>query len=168
MRTAMLIADILTPERVLCGVQAGIKRRVLEQLSRLFAKYDPELDSNAIYQQLFERERLGSTGIGKGVAIPHARMSNLEHTMAAFIQLETPVDFNAIDNRPVDLVFALLVPESATHEQETHLQTLAHLAAMFNDDAWREQLRDTESLAKKYQLMLNWRNNSAEPEDTHK
>lgn len=154
----MLIADILTPERMLCGVQANSKRRVLEHLSRLFAKHNPDLDSDEIYQHLFERERLGSTGIGKNVAIPHARMANLEHTMAAFIQLEQGVDFDAIDGERVDLTFALLVPQSATHEQETHLKTLAHLAAMFSDDDWREQLRNAASVAKKYQLMLNWRN----------
>ncbi len=156
----MLIADILTPERMLCGVQASSKRRVLEHLSRLFAKYHTELDSDNIYYLLFERERLGSTGIGKNVAIPHARMAHLERPIAAFVQLDTGVDFDAIDNQPVDLAFALLVPESDTHEQEAHLQTLAHLAGMFNDDAWRTQLRDATSLAKKYQLMLNWRNNS--------
>ncbi len=158
----MLIANILAPERMLCGVQATSKRRVLEHLSRLFVKQNSDLDSAEIYQHLFERERLGSTGIGKNVAIPHARISGLEHTTAAFVQLEQGVDFDAIDGQPVDLAFALLVPESATHEQENHLKTLAHLAAMFNDDDWREQLRSATSLAKKYQLMLNWRNGSTE------
>lgn len=153
----MLISQILTPERMLCNVQVNhSKRRLLEHLGQLFAKSFPELDSLEVYQQLFNRERLGSTGIGRGVAIPHARLANLDETVAAFMSLEQGIGFDAIDDKPVDLVFALLVPAKDGHDATQHLQVLAYLAAMFSDETFCQQLRSQTTIDSQYQLMVAW------------
>ena len=150
----MQISTILTPGRMLT-TQAGSKRRAFEQLSILLAKDQPSLNEEEIYSQLLERERLGSTGLGNGIALPHARISALTNTSAAFIQLEQAIDFDAIDNQPVDILFALLVPELSQEEQTTHLQMLASLAAMFSDPGFCMDLRQG-GLTDKYRLMERW------------
>ncbi|MCW8908198.1 MAG: PTS sugar transporter subunit IIA, partial [Sedimenticola sp.] len=90
------------------------------------------------FDKLLERERLGSTGLGNGIALPHARMAGVGEARGAFVQLQSKADFDAIDRQPVDLVFGLLVPEQATEE---HLQLLARLATLFSDDSFCERLR---------------------------
>lgn len=126
----MQVSQLLEVERINCNYHAASKKRVLEQLSQMIASVDTTLTQTQVFDSLISRERLGSTGLGRGVAIPHARIKNSEHTVAALIKLEEGVDFDAIDGQPVDLVFALLVPENATEE---HLQLLAQLAEMFSD-----------------------------------
>ena len=126
----MQVSQLLEVERINCNYHAASKKRVLEQLSQMIASVDTTLTQAQVFDSLISRERLGSTGLGRGVAIPHARIKNSEHTVAALITLEEGVDFDAIDGQPVDLLFALLVPENATEE---HLQLLAQLAEMFSD-----------------------------------
>ena len=121
---------------------AGSKKRVLEEAAALLAASLPESDPETIYERLLERERLGSTGIGHGVALPHARIDGLTRAYGAFVQLGTAVDYDAIDGKPVDLVFALVVPREATEE---HLQLLAKLAALFSDSALCDRLRVARS-----------------------
>ncbi len=149
----MQIADILTPERMLCHVQATSKKRVLEYFSKLLATETISLDSHEIFESLLGRERLGSTGLGKGVAIPHARVAQCDMTLAAFLQLDQGIDFDAIDRQPVDLLFALVVPGEATQE---HLDILAQLAAMFSEVEFREQLRNTQDCTEKFNLLTHW------------
>ena len=134
----MQVAELLDLEHISCNTQSASKKRVLEQLSQLLAANQASLSQNQVFDSLISRERLGSTGLGHGVAIPHGRMKESSETLAAFIKLQEGVDFDASDNQPVDLLFALLVPEEATEE---HLQLLAQLARMFSDDALVEQLR---------------------------
>lgn len=134
----MHISDILTPERVRCDVQAGSKKRALEVLSTQIALGDPALTPRAVFDCLLARERLGSTGLGSGVAIPHGRLPHLREAIGAFLRLKEPVDFEALDNRPVDLLFGLLVPEDSTDE---HLQLLSLLAEGFSRESLKEQLR---------------------------
>jgi len=110
----MNITNLLNPERVFCRDDVGSKKRLLEQLSELLAGSSPGLSQNEIFNALLNREKLGSTGLGKGVAIPHGRMATLEHPVCAFIKLATPIDFDASDGQPVDLIFTLLVPEDST------------------------------------------------------
>lgn len=150
----MLIADILTPERMLCNVQATSKKRVLEYFSKLLATDSNAVTDRAIYESLLSREKLGSTGLGKGVAIPHARVEQCEVTLAAFLQTDQPIDFDAIDKQPVDLLFALVVPHDIT---QAHLDLLAHLAEMFSDDDFRKRLRMAEQCCTKYHLLSEWR-----------
>lgn len=138
----MFPADFLNIERVSCRNSAGSKKRILEQVGRLLATASSDLTQDMVFDKLLERERLGSTGLGQGIALPHARMPGVEQACGAFIQLETATDFDAIDQQPVDLVFALLVPEEATQE---HLQLLATLASLFSDEDFCNQLRSAES-----------------------
>jgi len=149
----MQISEILTPERMLCHVQATSKKRVLEYFSKLLATETYELTNRAIFDSLLGRERLGSTALGKGVAIPHARVAQCEVTLAAFVQLEQGIDFDALDKQPVDLLFALMVPENSTQE---HLEILAQLAQMFSDESFRDKLRSTSDCTDKFNLLTLW------------
>jgi PTS system nitrogen regulatory IIA component len=140
----------LVEERIGCNVEAASKKRVLEQLGQRLAEAVPDLNQDMVFDALLERERLGSTGLGKGIALPHARMPHITEAVAAFIQLPEGIDFDAIDNQPVDLAFAMLVPEEATDE---HLQLLAKLAQMFDDQEFCTALREAESAQDLYQLI---------------
>lgn len=134
----MLPNSILEAGSISIADPASSKKRILEQAARLLAGSAEEPDAEQIFERLLERERLGSTGLAGGVALPHARMPGLEESRGAFLQLANAVEFDALDGNPVDLVFALLVPENANEE---HLQLLARLAAMFNEEELRERLR---------------------------
>jgi PTS system nitrogen regulatory IIA component len=149
----MQISDILTPERMLCHVKASSKKRVFEYFSKLLATETDSLTSHEIFESLQGRERLGSTALGKGVAIPHARVAQCKQTLAAFLQLEDGIDYDAIDREPVDLLFALVVPE---HSTEEHLEILAKLAGMFSQPEFREQLRNTPDCIEKFKLLTQW------------
>jgi PTS system nitrogen regulatory IIA component len=134
----MQAADALSVERINLGVGATSKKRVLEISSELLAGGDAGLQQRDVFEALVAREKLGGTGIGWGVAIPHARLSGLRQLHAAFVALSEPVSFDAIDGKPVDLIFAMAVPEDATDE---HLQLLSSLARLFNQSEFRDALR---------------------------
>jgi len=149
----MHLLDLLAPARVLAGAKVSSKKRLLELLSQLLAEGDAERES-ALFDGLCQRERLGSTGLGHGVAIPHGRSAVIGVATGAVVKLCEPVDFGASDGQPVDLLFALAVPEHFTQE---HLVLLAQLAEMFADAGFRQRLRaaaDSESL---YRLVADWR-----------
>ncbi len=150
----MFSEDFINPERISCGNSATSKKRVLQSLGELLAQSTPELSANETFDKLLERERLGSTGLGHGIALPHARVSGIDKAYGAFIQLETSVDFDAIDNQPVDLIFGLLVPESATKE---HLQLLAQLASMFSNAGFCEKLRQATQAEDVMQQIDHWK-----------
>lgn len=149
----MHIADLLTAERVACGDPSASKKRVLEQLSALIAGGQQALNPTDIFDSLLARERLGSTGLGHGVAIPHGRVKNGTVTVGAFIKLQKPIDFDAVDGEPVDLLFGLLVPEQSTQE---HLQLLAQLAEMFSDATFVASLRSATSAAELHARLSQW------------
>ena len=148
----MNITELLIQERVSCCPQVGSKKRLLEHLSELLARNVPQLSRNEIFDSLITREKLGSTGLGKGVAIPHGRLTGLERPLCAFIRLDEPVEFDAADGQPVDLVFALIVPENSTEE---HLQILAGIAALFSNPAFCSAMRDCSNDACLLQLLTN-------------
>jgi PTS system nitrogen regulatory IIA component len=137
----MLANGILDPQSVLLDDDSPSKKRVLERAAYLLSLADAT-PSEGIFERLLERERLGSTGLTGGVALPHARMPGVTGSHGAFIRLAEPVDFDSLDGQPVDLVFALLVPEEATEE---HLQLLAELAGLFKDSETCERLRQGDS-----------------------
>lgn len=149
----MELSDLLTIERTAGEVPAGSKKRALEALSRLFAESIPSLSADEVFSGLLERERLGSTGIGHGVAIPHGRMRSTDQALAAFLRLRDAVEFDSIDDRPVDLLFGLLVPEHYTDE---HLAILAGLAEMFGDDEFCERVRGASSDEEIYRLLTEF------------
>lgn len=146
----MNIATILTVERVACGDASPSKKRVLETLSELIRKNSPELAQTEVLDSLLSRERLGSTGLGHGVAIPHGRLKHHTQCVGAFLQLSQPIDYDAPDGQPVDLLFGLMVPEDSTAE---HLQILARLAEMFSDAAFCAKLRACTDAAEIYALL---------------
>ena len=134
----MSIRDILSPERIRCDVPATSKKSALETLSEVLASSDPALTPGTVFDCLIARERLGSTGLGDGVAIPHGRLPQVERAIGAFLKLSQAVDFDALDKQPVDLLFGLVVPTDCTDE---HLQILAHLAELVGDRSVRAALR---------------------------
>lgn len=146
----MQIAEILKPERIAVSTEISSKKGVLEELARLIAMDTPDLTQTEVFDSLCARERLGSTGLGHGVAIPHGRLKGGKHTLGAFIQLKDGVDYDAVDQQPVDLLFALLVPEESTDE---HLQILARLAEMFSDTDLVRKLRYASSSDRLYELL---------------
>jgi len=150
----MQLSELLTTDRVVCNLSTQSKKRALEEISELISRGESRVTINEVFDSLLARERLGGTGIGHGVAIPHGRLKNTDMTIGAFIKLENAVDFDAIDNQPVDLIFALLVPENSTQE---HLQVLASIAGMFNDEQTRDKLRQADSAEQLYQIICDWK-----------
>jgi len=145
----MRLTDVLPLENTLLGVPGGSKKRVLENLSHFLAERITDLDSDDLYQGLLARERLGSTGIGEGIAIPHCRIANCKKITGALLKLADPVDFDSMDNMPVDLVFALIVPEEQNDE---HLQVLSSIAELLQEEEIRAQLRAASSTEAFYQI----------------
>jgi PTS system nitrogen regulatory IIA component len=146
----MLISDLLSPERIRCDVQSSSKKRLLEVISEELARDSSEFSKREIFESLIARERLGSTGLGNGVAIPHGRVKGSQHVQASFIRLKKPVPFDAVDGQPVDLLFCLAVPEDCG---EDHLKLLAQVAELFSDPEILQQLREAESPARLLQLI---------------
>ncbi len=138
----MSIISLLSPERTLQQFEGGSKKRILEFVSNIIAESNGSIVAEDLFSGLISRERLGSTGIGEGVAIPHCRLAGITEAIGALPHLSEPIDFDAIDNRPVDLLFFLLVPEEACEE---HLNILGKLAESFSQEAIREQLRKADS-----------------------
>ena len=126
----MNISALLSPQRVACHREVRSKKKALETLASMLASAGEELDHDEVFDSLLARERLGSTGMGHGVAIPHGRLAGLDRAIGALLVLEPPVEYEAPDGEPVDVLFALLVPEDSTQE---HLQILATLARVFSD-----------------------------------
>ena len=146
----MLPEGLLKEDQICLHDQATSKKKVLERLAALLTVEGRPPGSEQIYEKLLERERLGSTGMSHGIAIPHARIKGLRHPRGAFLRLEKPVDFDALDGRPVDLVFGLLVPEQATNE---HLALLAELAQLFANSQLCSRVRSAQNAAEVQQLL---------------
>ncbi|AZT84589.1 PTS IIA-like nitrogen-regulatory protein PtsN [Marinobacter sp. NP-4(2019)] len=150
--TSLTIENILAPELTLCRTPASSKKRVLEFIAEQVNQQDSSLSETQIFNNLISRERLGSTGIGQGIAIPHCRLEGLDRVVGVLLTLEEGVSFDAIDNQPVDLVFALIVPKEATSE---HLELLSQLAEKFNDRGFCDQLRQCTDAQSLYSCMLD-------------
>jgi nitrogen PTS system EIIA component len=149
----MHITNLLTADRTACQQDLTSKKRVLEALAGLLAASAPNLAEVDIFDSLLNRERLGSTGLGTGVAIPHGRMAGIDAPIGAMLTLRNGVDYDAVDRQPVDLLFALVVPEASTDE---HLQILATLARMFSDRKLCEDLRASQDAGQLLRALDNW------------
>lgn len=147
-----LIAKLLPPANVVVGLEASSKKRAFEQAGLLFEN-NHGIGRSTVFDSLFAREKLGSTGLGQGIAIPHGRIKGLKDALGAFIRLAEPVPFDAPDGRPVTMLFVLLVPEQAN---EHHLQLLSELAQMFSDRAFREQLMSAPDSLAVHGLFAGW------------
>lgn len=146
------IEQILTPGRSQVNVPGGSKKRVLEQIAQLMAPDLAGLDDQQIFEALVARERLGSTGFGNGIAIPHCRLAGCAQPISALLHLDHAVDFDAIDGVPVDLLFVLLVPQEATDE---HLELLRQIASMLDRKELRESMRAATDSQALYQVVVD-------------
>ncbi|ABE46495.1 PTS IIA-like nitrogen regulatory protein PtsN [Polaromonas sp. JS666] len=146
------LSQILPPSQVLVSVEATSKKRAFEEAGLLFENQHG-LNRALITDSLFARERLGSTGLGHGVAIPHGRIKGLKAPMAAVFQLQAPIGFDAPDEQPVGLLIFLLVPEAATQK---HLEILSEIAELLSDSTLREQLKTSTDAAALHHLIASW------------
>jgi nitrogen PTS system EIIA component len=145
----MEIADLLSPDAVLAHVKATTKKQVLQEMAHKAALLT-QLPERRIFETLTEREKLGSTGMGQGIAIPHGRVAGVEKMTGLFAQLDHPVDFDSMDDQPVDLVFLLLAPEGAGAD---HLKALARVSRLLRNQAVCEKLRAAPQVATLYSLL---------------
>ncbi|CRM24395.1 MULTISPECIES: PTS IIA-like nitrogen regulatory protein PtsN [Pseudomonas] len=146
------LETILTPGRSLVNVPGGSKKKALEQIANLISSQVPELEMQDVFEALIAREKLGSTGFGNGIAIPHCRLKGCETPVSALLHLDHPIDFDAIDGAPVDLLFVLLVPQAAT---DAHLELLRQIASMLDRKEVRDKLRSASSNEALYQVVLD-------------
>lgn len=151
-----LVSGILPSGNVLVGLDVASKKRAFEQVGELLED-SGRLSRNTVFDSLFAREKLGSTGLGEGIAIPHGRIKGLHEAVGALVKLKAPIPFDAPDGKPVALMFVLLVPEQAT---DMHLQILGELAQMFSDRALREKMLSCEDAAALHQLVTGWSPNA--------
>jgi PTS system nitrogen regulatory IIA component len=147
-----LISKLLLPDNILLDTESSSKKRVFERVGLLFEN-NQQIARSTVFDSLFAREKLGSTGLGQGVAIPHGRIAKLREATAAFIKTSNPIPFDAPDGQPVNMIFVLLVPERAT---DLHLQILGELAQMFSDSNFRDKLNACADTASMYQLFHHW------------
>ena len=157
----MQVKDILDPSRTFWGVRGKSKKRTLEHIAHYISQEVPSLDPIELFDNLVSREKLGSTGIGHGIAIPHCRISHCDQTLGSLIYLQNAVDFDAIDGDPVDVIFVLIVPKEATQK---HLDLLGELATLFNDEEFRLQLRESKNTTELYQAFIE--DHLEEPQDS--
>lgn len=147
-----LISKILVPDNILLDTESTSKKRVFERVGLLFEN-NQQIARSQVFDSLFAREKLGSTGLGQGVAIPHGRIAKLRDATAAFVKTAHPIPFDSPDGLPVNLIFVLLVPERAT---DLHLQILGELAQMFSDQQFRDRLFACDDSACIHQLFCDW------------
>jgi PTS system nitrogen regulatory IIA component len=147
-----LISKILTPENIMLDSESTSKKRVFERVGLMFEN-SQQISRSSVFDSLFAREKLGSTGLGQGVAIPHGRVAKLKDATAAFVKTSHPIPFDSPDGLPVSLIFVLLVPERAT---DLHLQILGELAQMFSDTQFREKLTRCNDRDCIYQIFHEW------------
>lgn len=147
-----LIARILKPEHVLLDLDVSSKKRLFEQLALSVENHHP-MPRNSIFDALFQRERLGSTGLGKGCALPHGRLKGTRETFCVFARTQQAVPFEAPDGLPVNLVFMVLAPE---HASDFHLRILSEVAQMFSDSELRERLQTVTDPLEAHRLLTEW------------
>lgn len=157
----MNLDTLISSNAVISNPEIKSKKRALERLAEHLAteatqanpSSEKPVDSLEIFQLLIEREKLGSTGIGHGVALPHTRTALTEHAIGAFLKLDKGIDFDSPDDKPTDLIFALMVPEHYTDE---HLKILAYLATLFSDEAFCAEIRKSNDSTAIYKHLINW------------
>ncbi|EKV31994.1 PTS system nitrogen-specific IIA component, PtsN [Caenispirillum salinarum AK4] len=145
----MEISDLLSPEAVIPNLKATSKKQALQEIAKHAAQLNG-LHERAIFDCLLERERLGTTGVGNGIAIPHGKLSQLDKLHGVFARLDRPIDFDSIDEQPVDLLFLLLAPETAGAD---HLKALARISRLLRDRGVCEKLRGTDTAEGLYALL---------------
>jgi len=148
----MLLEQIIKPDSVLCNAQARSKKHCLEILSELLVRSVPGINNEDIFERLVERERLGCTSLGQGVAFPHCRVKGLDTTVAALIRLSEPIDFDSPDGELVDLVFGLMVPKEIN---ESHQANISSIADLLGDQTLRQKMRDATTSNELYDSLID-------------
>ena len=148
----MQIESMLTESLTLAKAPDASKKRVLETLANLLSKHMGLDDAGEVFHQFISREKLGSTGIGQGIAIPHCRFGSGDKTLCAYLTLSEPIDFDSVDNEPVDVVVAMLVPENAEND---HLETLAVLAESLQKSDYVSRLRNAKNSHELYKVAIS-------------
>lgn len=146
----MTLQDILTLDCTQCAVPASSKKRLLEKICQLAANELGDTSPSDLLDSLLDREKMGSTGIGNGIAIPHGRLNNTDKAIAVFLTTERAIDFDAIDNKPVDIFICLFVPQNNTQE---HLETLQSIAKLFSERKTAKQVRKCTSKQEMFNLI---------------
>lgn len=149
----MRMEDILTPSRCLCAFEGHSKKRLFYKVSERIAEDVPGVDADAVFNALMAREQLGSTGLGNGIAIPHCRVEGCFDVIGMLVALREPIDFDAMDDRPVDLLFFLVVPNA---RDDDHVRTLASVATLFNDGDFCFTLRNTSDVDDLYTVTATY------------
>jgi PTS system nitrogen regulatory IIA component len=152
-----LVAKLLPEANVLVDVDVASKKRVFEQVGQLFEN-NQSIARREVFDSLFAREKLGSTGLGQGIAIPHGRIKELKEAVGAVVRMRQPIPFDAPDQQNVSIIFVLLVPDRAT---DLHLQILSELAQMFSDKSFRERLLGAPTAAELHRLITQWQPHAA-------
>ncbi len=148
----MPFENIIKPDGVLCNATARSKKHCLEILSELLVRSTPGIASETTFECLFDRERLGCTGLDNGAAFPHCRIDGIDDCTAALIKLSEPVDFDAHDGEPVDLVFGMMVP---TELEDSHREEIKRVTKALSDKALRSRLREASSSSELYNALVN-------------
>lgn len=148
-----LLSKLLPLSNVVVDLDLSSKKRVFEQVGLMFENHHG-IARSKVFDSLFARERLGSTALGQGVAVPHGRIKGLREAVAAFVRLQDPIPFDAPDDQPVNLLVILLVPEQATQQ---HLEILSEIAQMLSDRSFREALAHAPSAESLHLLLLDWK-----------
>jgi PTS system nitrogen regulatory IIA component len=157
-----LVAQILPASNVVIDMEVSSKKRVFEQVGLLFENNN-SIARAQVFDSLFAREKLGSTGLGQGVAIPHGRVKGLKNAVGALVRMKNPIPFDAPDGQGVSLIFLLMVPDRAT---DAHLQILSELAEMFSDKSFRERLMSVASASALHELITEWQPHAADQHRT--
>ncbi|MBX7146924.1 MAG: PTS IIA-like nitrogen regulatory protein PtsN [Alphaproteobacteria bacterium] len=147
----MEINQLLTPERILVNLHASNKKQLLQELSS-YASSIVNINERSIFETLLEREALGTTGVGQGIAIPHGKFDSLKQLYGFFVRLETPINFDSIDNQDVDLIFLLLAPETSGAD---HLKALAKISRLLRNQTICEKIRATEDINSIYGIFIH-------------
>ncbi|MDZ3836971.1 MAG: PTS IIA-like nitrogen regulatory protein PtsN [Rhodospirillales bacterium] len=147
----MEISDLIKPDHVIARLRATSKKQALQDLAKRAAEITGQPE-RALFSTLMKRERLGTTGVGNGIAIPHGKLGTLDKLYGVFARLDQPIDFDAIDDRPVDLIFLLLAPESSGAD---HLKALARVSRLLRDKPTCEKLRGTDDAEALYALLVD-------------
>jgi PTS system nitrogen regulatory IIA component len=149
----MELENILSQARCHCRMVGSSKKRILKTIGEHLSETNNNLDASEVFDSLMAREQLGSTGIGAGIAIPHCRVPLCSNIVGMLITLKEPIDFDSIDNSPVDIIFVLIVPEQKTNE---HIETLAGLAKLFSDEDFCYTLRNTQDSEDLYNIAITY------------
>ena len=147
-----LIAKLLPEANVIIDLDVSSKKRVFEQVGLMFENNN-NIARSQVFDSLFAREKLGSTGLGQGIAVPHGRIKNLKDAVGSVVRTRQPIPFDAPDGQNVSIIFVLLVPDRAT---DMHLQILSELAQMFSEKPFREQLLAAPSAGELHRLITQW------------